>query len=53
MIGAMGWRGVGLPARPFDGAQGERPHTGEGRHETCPYGGWGYPHTTPGNGFTP
>ena len=28
-----------LPARPFDGAQGERPRTGEGRHETCPYRG--------------
>ena len=31
MIGAMGWKGVGLPPRShFDSAQHERPRTGEG-----------------------
>ena len=33
---------AGLPTHSsFDLDQHERPHTGEGRHETCPYGGRG------------
>ena len=47
-----GLEGGGPPPRShFDSAQHERPCTGEGRHETCPYGGWGHLHTTPGDGF--
>ena len=46
MIGAMGWRGVGLPPLVLREPQHERPRTGEGRHETCPYGEWGHVHPT-------
>ena len=51
-----GLAGRGTASRShFDGAQGERPHIREGRHETCPYeGGRGgqdtRPHTAGGGG---
>ena len=36
---AVDWQSWATPRSYFDGAQHERPRTGEGRHETCPYGG--------------
>ena len=38
-----GWRAWASPRSHFEWPQHERPRTGEGRHETYPYVGWGYP----------
>ena len=62
--GRRRWRVGGAWASPrshsFDSAQGmlrepqhERPRTGEGRHETCPYREWRHPHSIPAQGMGP